>query len=278
MKKLFWPSIFCFAVLGFLIFGAQQTFADTPKFNNVSSDDFNSVMKDFSALSAYSSVSGASGRGSLFGFEVGLLGSVTSTPNLNTVAQKADSTLSLPQLPSAGVLAALTIPMGVSFEFIFLPSTTVSNLNYQQYGGAVQYKIMSLPLDLSAKVHYTKTLFNFDQVVNNASTGNQPVNATINFDDTHVGGDLMVGKDLIFIEPYVGLGYEAASANLGLTGSTTASIFAPAFTSAQSASSSPSSVRLLAGVEFKLLLLRIGAEYLHVYDTNRYNFKLSAGF
>ena len=278
MKKPFLPSVCRFVVFGFLILGVHQASAGTPNFNNVSSDDFNSVMKDFSALSAYSSTSGASGRGSILGFEVGLLGSLTSTPNVNTVAQKADSTLSIPQLPSAGILAALSIPMGLSFEFIFLPSTTLNNLVYQQYGGAIQYKIMSLPVDLSVKAHYTKTLFNFAEVVNNASTGNQPVNTTINFDDTHVGGDLMIGESLMIVEPYVGIGFETASANLGLTGSTTANIFAPAFTSAQSASSSPSSVRFLAGLEFKLLLVRIGAEYLHVYDTNRYNFKLSAGF
>jgi hypothetical protein len=275
------PNFMKFLVLGLvmgLMGAANQALADSPKFNNLSSDDFNSIMKDFSALSSYSSVSGASGRGSLLGFEVGLIGSVTSTPNVDAVAKKADSSLSIPQLPSAGVLAAISIPMGLSFELMFLPQTTVNNLNYQQFGGAVQYKILSLPIDLSVKAHYTKTQFNYSQVVNNYSTAFTNVNTTINFDDTLIGGDLMVGKDLVFLEPYVGVGYESAKANLGVTGSSTATIFAPSYTSAQSASASPSSSRFLVGVEFKLLLIRLGAEYLRAYDTNRYNAKLSVGF
>lgn len=264
-------------IFGFVV-SANQSFADSPKFNNLSSDDFNNIMKDFSALSSYSSVSGASGRGSIFGFEVGVIGGVTSTPNVNTVAKNADTSLSIPQLPSAGVLAAISIPMGLSFELIFLPQTTVNNLNYQQFGGAIQYKILSLPIDLSLKAHYTKTQFNYSQVVNNSSTAFTNVNTTINFDDSLVGADLMVGKDLLFLEPYIGVGYESAKANLGVTGSSTATIFAPSYTNAQSASSSPSSARFLAGVEFKLLLIRLGAEYLRAYDTNRFNAKLSVGF
>jgi hypothetical protein len=274
MKKLL---VFLNVFLGFLIL-PNQSFADSPKFNNLSSDDFNNIMKDFSALSSYSSVSGASGRGSLFGFEVGVIGGVTSTPNVNSVAKNADSSLNIPQLPSAGVLAAISIPMGLSFELIFLPQTTVNNLNYQQMGGAVQYKILSLPIDLSVKAHYTKTQFNYSQIVNNSSTAFTNVNTTINFDDTLFGGDLMAGKDLIFFEPYVGVGYETAKANLGVTGSSTATIFAPSYTSAQSASSTPSSARFLAGIEFKLLLIRLGAEYIRAYDTNRFNAKLSVGF
>ncbi len=282
MKKflgLFNPNwLFKAAIIFGFVVSANQSFADSPKFNNLSSDDFNNIMKDFSALSSYSSVSGASGRGSIFGFEVGVIGSVTSTPNVNSVAKNADPSLSIPQLPSAGVLAAISIPMGLSFELMFLPQTTVNNLNYQQFGGAIQYKILSLPLDLSVKAHYTKTQFNYSQVVNNSSTAFTNVNTTINFDDALVGADLMVGKDLLFLEPYIGVGYESAKANLGVTGSSTATIFAPSYTNAQSATSSPSSARFLAGVEFKLLLIRLGAEYLRAYDTNRFSAKLSVGF
>jgi len=261
-----------------LCLSGNTALASSLQFTNLSSDDFNSLMKDLSAYSSYSSVSGASGRGSIFGFEVGLLGSLTSTPNVNSLVQKVDSTQNIPQLPGAGVLAAVSIPMGLSFELVFLPQTTVSNLNFQQVGGAVQYKVLDFPVSVSVKAHYTKTQFNFSQVINNASTGNLPVNATVNFDNTLLGGDLMVGKDLIFFEPYAGVGFESASANLGVTGSTTANVFAPAFTAAQTANSTPSSARFLVGVEFKLLLIRLGAEYLSAYGTSRYNLKLSAGF
>lgn len=43
--------------------------ASTPNFQNITEGDFTSIMNDFSALSSYTSVSGASGRGSIFGFE-----------------------------------------------------------------------------------------------------------------------------------------------------------------------------------------------------------------
>ncbi len=255
------------AFVGFCSVGAN---AGTPNFSNLTSTDFNSVMNDFSALSSYSSVSGASGRGSIFGFEIGIVGSLTSTPNANTVAQKTDSTISIPTLPNAGILGAISIPMGLSFEVIFLPKNTFNGLSFQKVGAAVQYKLLDFPVSIAAKLHYTSTKFEFNEVLNS-------VNSTVSFDDSIYGIDLMAGKDLIFLEPYVGLGYATSNANLGVSG-TVSSIFAPSFTAAQSANASPSSARVLVGVNFKLLLINLGAEYLRTFGTDSLNFKLSAGF
>ncbi len=266
MKKQF-GFLSSILAIGFM---ASNVFAAAPNFANLSSNDFNSVMNDFSALSSYSSVSGASGRGSIFGFEVGIVGSLTSTPNANTVAQKTDPTISIPSLPNAGILAAISIPMGLSFEVIFLPKNTFNGLSFQKVGAAVQYKLLDLPISIATKLHYTTTKFDFSEVLNG-------VNTTVSFDDSIYGIDLMAGKDLIFIEPYVGLGYATANANLGVSG-TVSSIFAPSFTAAQSANATPSSARVLVGVNFKLLLINLGVEYLRTFGTESYNFKLSAGF
>ncbi len=259
--------------LGFLaiiILTCANVFASSPNFSNLSSSDVTSVMNDFSALSSYTSVSGASGRGSIFGFEVGVVGGLTSTPNVNSVAQKTDPNASVPMMPSAGLLGAISIPMGLSFEVVLLPKYTANGVNLQKYGGAVQYKIIDFPISLSVKGSYTKTSLDFTEVISGG-------NATINFDDTVMAVDLMAGKDLIFFEPYVGLGYASANGNLGVTG-TASSIFAPSYTSAQSTNVTPSSARILVGVNFKLLIINLGAEYLRTFGTNAFNFKLSAGF
>ncbi len=259
-----------FALLLIIGLSGVNVLAAAPNFSNLSSSDFSSVMNDFSALSSYTSVSGASGRGSIFGFEVGVIGSLTSTPNANSVAQKTDPSVSLPSLPSGGLLGAISIPMGISFEVVFLPKVTVSGLSVQKFGAAVQYKLLDLPLSISVKAHYTSTKFQFNEVLSG-------VDSTISFDDSIYGVDLMAGKDLIFFEPYVGLGYAAANANLGVSG-TVSSIFAPSFTASQSANATPSSARVILGVNFKLLLISLGAEYLRTFGTDSLNFKLSAGF
>lgn len=244
--------------------------ASTPNFQNLTSDDFNSIMNDFSALSSYTSVSGASGRGSIFGFEVGLLGSLTQSPNVNSVAQKTDSSVSIPMVPNVSLLGAISIPGGLGFEVILLPKFTYNGMNLQQFGGAIQYQIIDFPVSITVKAHYTKTTFDFSEFLGGS-------NATVKFDDTIYGADLMAGKDLIFFEPYVGLGYASANANLAVTG-TSSSIYAPSYTSSQTANAMPSSSRILVGVNFKLLLISIGAEYLRTFSTDRYSFKLSAGF
>jgi len=257
------------ALLCAMILSAEKALASTPNFTNVTSSQFTSIMNDFSAYSSYTSVSGASGRGSVFGFEVGLIAGLTSTPNVNSVAQQTDPSASVSMIPNASILAAISIPMGLSFELVFLPSNTFDGVSYQQYGGAVQYKLLSLPFNLAAKAHYTKTDFNFGENLSG-------VNTTVSVDNKLFGADLIASMGLLVIEPYLGVGYETASASMGVTG--TNSIFSSAFTTSESASASPSSARVFIGADINLLLLTIGAEYLHAYGTSRYNLKLSAGF
>ncbi len=253
-----------------LIMTSVNALASTPNFQNITEGDFTSIINDFSALASYTSVSGASGRGSVFGFEVGLIGSLTQTPNINSVVQKTDSSISIPQMPNAGLLGAISIPGGLGFEVVLLPKYTYNGVNLAQYGGAIQYKLLDFPISISLKAHYTKTAFDFTQNLNGGS-------ATVKFDDSIYGADLMAGKDLIFLEPYVGLGYASANASLGVSG-TASNIYSPSYTTSQTSSASPSSARVLVGVNFKLLLISLGAEYLRTFGTDRYSFKLSAGF
>ena len=248
-------------------------------FKNITSDDFSKLNNELSAYSSYSSVSSAAGSTIRdIGFEIGLIGNLTLTPNINTIVEQTDPTIGFPRLPGGALLVAVSLPMTFKIEVLLLPQISFNDLSYQQFGVAVQYRILSAPLTTVLKAHITKTASSFTEILSNASTQNLPTNIQVNFEDTLLGLDLITSQNFVFAEPYFGLGYETANANLDVSGSTTASIFAPAFTTAQTAGTNPTSLRILIGAEFKLLSARLGAEYLRAFETNRFNIKLSLAF
>src|SRR6185437_8257330 len=90
--------------------------ADTPVFENLTTDDYKNVVRDISSAWSYTSVSGASSLGRLFGFEVGLVAGGGDSPKIHDLSKQADSNLDISELPSAGVYGALSIPFGLTAE------------------------------------------------------------------------------------------------------------------------------------------------------------------
>ena len=127
---------------------------------------------------------------------------------------------------------------------------------------------IDLPVDLAIKLHTTKSEFEFESVVSS-------VNTKYKFDNTVMGLTAFVSKDLIFAEPYVGLGVVNGEGELSASGT---AVFDPSYTSAVSASKKTSSTLLLIGSDFKLLVLKLGVEYARLFDTDRYSAKLSFFF
>ena len=90
------------------------------------------------------------------------------------------------------------------------------------------------------------------------------------------GLNLTAGADLLFLEPYLGVGWVKTSADLSYQGST--SIFDNTFTSGDQANTKLSSTHLFGGLQFSFFLIHLSAEYAYVFDTHKYTGKLSFYF
>ena len=78
----------------------------------------------------------------------------------------------------------------------------------------------------------------------------------------------------MLVEPYFGLGFVSAKGNL----SANTSIFNPSFTTDTSASGSRSGALWMLGAELKLVVVKIGLEYMNVFNTSRVAGKVSFYF
>lgn len=274
MRSLRW-----IAVLSFITTTAN---AAVPSFNSITSADYDKIVKELSANFAYSSVTPASSLGGLWGFEFGLVGGLTKTPEILALVKKNNSTFDQEKFPHGGAMLRVGIPLGFTAEAIVFPKRTISSLKIGQTSGAAQWTITDvffsdLPVNLALKGFYSKTTMSYGQVINNSTTANTNVNATISFDDTLYGGQFLVSKKLLVFEPYLGLGYVHAKGDLGISAATApnASFFAAG---GSSASTTPTSGQLLAGLDIKLFFFTLGAEYQRAFGTSSYNGRVSFRF
>lgn len=214
-----------------------------------------------------------SSMGSIFGFEVGLVAGTTKSPGLNTQVQSVSSSTSAPAIPHAGLVAAVTIPFGITFEAVYLPKLTIGDLTYQQYAGAVKWTFTDgwvLPVNIAARGFLAKSTLSFVETFPSTS-----IVTTISNDTSVQGVQLLASPKLIpIIEPYVGVGMITATGTL--SSSAAVSIFS--FTSALSASSSLSTTQLLAGLDIRALLFGFGIEWSRAFGNDSYTGKLSLKF
>jgi hypothetical protein len=234
--------------------------------------DFKKLVGDFSANSLHTSVSGAGTLGDIFGVEVGLIGGLTNTPELDKLVKEASPGNKAEQLPHAELIAMVSVPLGFTIEAGFVPKVGNDDFKYQNLSLAAKWTpttlFFELPLDLAIKAHMTKTEVEAQSVVSS-------VNTTYKFENNLVGLTAFASKDFIFAAPYIGFGMVKAEGDLTANG---AAVFDPSYTASASASEKDDSTLLLVGSEFKLLVLKLGVEYARMFDTDRYTAKFSFYF
>ncbi len=262
-----------------LFIASSAAFGAGPGFTNLTQDDFDKVINELSANSTFHSVTGAGSLGSVFGVEVGLVGGLTNTPEINRLSKTVDASADVGRLPHASLLAAVSVPLGFTGELLVFPSVSVGDIKYQQFGGAIKWtatEALVLPFNLAARAFITKNEIAFKQTLNNATTGNVPVEVTVTQENSQTGLQLLVSPNLPVFEPYAGIGMVSAKGKVAMTGATTGTIFG--FTSAQNAESSPSSTQYLLGLNVNLLILNLGIEYSRAFGTDSYNAKFGFKF
>ncbi len=254
-----------------LLFVGLNVNAD-PSFSNLTASDFESITKEVSANFAHSPILGASKMGSILGFQVGLIGAQTGTPNTDAIVKRSGGS-GLPFLYNAGVLAAIGIPMGIAFEAVLIPKLTTSGASVSSNSFAVKMNINDvipvLPINLALRAFYSNASFDFAQTVSS-------VNVSVSNKTKVTGIQLLLSPMLPVFEPYVGIGLLSGTNELSVTGSNP--IFDPAYSTSQSETKTVSATQIIAGADVNLLIMKIGAEFTQSFGASRTAVKLAFGF
>jgi hypothetical protein len=259
-------SFFLLISLGF------SATAQNLEFDDLSQEDLEDVMEEFSANFHHTSVSGAGSLGRLFGFEIGLIGGISKTPRIDALVKEQDASKDAEQIPHGRILGALTVPFGITAELGFVPKVGGEDFKFDTYSLAAKWTVTDvfltdLPVSLGVKGHLTQVNLDFKQPVSGVDTD-------VSVEDTITGLQFLVSKNFLIVEPYAGIGYLMADGKIDVAGSST--IFD--FTTSQSASTDSSGMQFLVGAELKLLVFKAGIEYSKQFDTDRYSMKLAVYF
>ncbi len=257
-------------LLSTLILVSGWAQAATLAFDQLTEEQTKSIIKEFSANFTQTSVSGASPLGDIFGFEIGVIGGLTTTDEIDKLAKSADPSLTVDKLPHASLVALVTVPFGVTLEANLVPEVGSDDFKFSNMGLAAKWSLTSsvieLPLSLALKAHYMKTKLKFKQTVSS-------VDANVDFDDTVTGAMLMVSKKFVFVEPYFGYGMVSGNGDFSVQGTTQ---FFQSGVSNYSAKQTGS--HLVLGAELGLLIFKVGAEYAQLFGTSRYTAKVALSF
>lgn len=238
----------------------------------VDESDFKKIIGDFSANSLHTSVSGAGTLGDIFGFEIGLVGGITKTPEIDRIVKENSPGESAEQIPHGELIGILTVPLAITVEAGFVPKVGSDEFKYSTWTLAGKWTptelFFELPVDLAVKAYVTEASID-------ASTTISGVPTDYSFDNSLMGITGFVSKDFIFAAPYFGFGMVNAKGELSATGT---AVFDTTYTASQSASEKDSSSVIILGSEFKLLVVKLGVEWTKVFDTDRYSAKLSFFF
>lgn len=253
-----------------MMIGASS-WAQTIPLNNLESGEFKDVVRDFSAVLHHSSVSGAGTLGTIFGFEVGLVGGITKTPGVNSVVKTVDPDAEASQIPHGELLGVLTVPAGVTVEAGFIPKVGGDDFKFGSFSAAVKWTptelfFADLPFSLAVKGQFTSAKLEFK-----ADVGGVPVPVDYTYDSTQTAFTALISKNFMILEPYFGIGMVSGKGELSAS--------TAVFTSGEfSSSESVSSMHWMVGTEVKLLVFKLGVEYANLFDTHRYTGKLAFYF
>lgn len=240
-------------------------------FDDISKKDLENIIQDFGSVFTHTSVSPASSLGEVFGFEVGVVAGLAETPEVEKLVKEVDPSTEVSFLPHAGILGAVSVPMGFKFELVFLPKMDTEDVEVDHKSFAVQWTmtdtVLPLPVDLAVKAHKSMTSMSYSQTVNSVMTD-------VDLENDVTGLMLLASKKLAIFEPYFGIGMVKADGDMTLSGSQ--EFFN--FTDSQSATADMSGLHIVAGFNVNVLVLRLGFEAGQVFDAKRASAKLSFYF
>ncbi|MCX7675455.1 MAG: hypothetical protein N2Z70_06470 [Bdellovibrionaceae bacterium] len=237
-------------------------------FINLSKEQFEDISKDLAANFSHRSVSGAASLGATFGVEVNIFAASTSSSRLSNLS-KASGGGDLPNLYNAGLMAGVSIPFGLTFEGMLLPSLDQDGVKFSGNSLGLRWLINDvvpvLPINLALRLNQSISTFGFTQ---NTSGVNGKVDSETKVQE--VG--LYLSPKMPVVEPYVGVSYVSANSSMDFVG--TGSFF----TVGNSQSASFGSTKTVLGLSVLVPFFSFGVEYVNLFGTSGYGLKLGMSF
>jgi hypothetical protein len=183
-------------------------------------------------------------------------------------------------IPTAGLIAGLSVPLGIGAELNVIPKINGSTVSFQNTSLAVKWTftdiIPAAPVDIAMRAHGNFSELGYSSVVNNSSTGNLPVTTKASWKNSSTGYNFEVSKKFLFIEPYAGFGSVSTKTKIAVSAATTVKIFT--FSDATDYTSNNSGSHYYAGLNLNLFVVKIGAEYARIMGVTKVAAKLSMYF
>jgi hypothetical protein len=267
-------------IILFMVFLIPNAYAAIPQLFNLAQKDVDNVSKELATNFVHTIVAPASSYGKIFGFEAGLMAGMTSTPELDKISSAISSSSSVTKIPTAGLIAGLSVPMGVGAELNMIPKVTKSGVSFENTSFAVKWTFTDLiptaPFDMAVRAHGNKSILSYSSIVKNTSTGNLPVDTHATWKSSSTGYNFEMSKKLLFIEPYIGFGSVSTTTDISVSAATAVQIFT--FTNATSYKSKNSGNQYYGGLNLNLFLIKFGAEYAKIMGVTKVAGKLTLYF
>jgi len=250
-----------------------QAFAGDITLDNLTQDDVTKISKEFSANFIHTIVAPASAYGKIFGFELGVVGGITKSPNINRISKTFDSSADIPAIPHAGIALGVSVPLGFTGELSMIPSTKLGDVSLKNTSFGLKWtftELTKLPFDMAVRLHAGSSTLSYADVVDTN------VNAEVQWETSSKGANFEISKNLLFFEPYFGFGTVSTETKIGVSASTNVNIFT--FTSDQSYTSKNSGSQVYGGFNLNLFVLKIGVEAGSVMGVSKYSGKVSLYF
>jgi hypothetical protein len=134
--------------------------------------------------------------------------------------------------------------------------------------------------DNAIRFHYSTNQFSYSQVINNSSTANIPVDASIKFSNYISGVNYLIGKKFGIVEPWIGAGYVQGKSTININASGSATILNQEVsgTGSQSAQGVNRGLHYFAGVQVSLTLMTAGIECARNFNIDKCTLKTSLSF
>lgn len=244
----------------------------SPGFQGITADSTEKITKDLASIFGHRSISGAAGMGALVGFEAVLVVNNSTTPNISQVSE-ASGGGAVPNTSMVGTLLGVTIPFGITFEYLAMPRLSTSGITYSGSSASVRWLtnelIPVLPINMAVKFSSSNSEFSFEQ---NLAGINGRVTSLTGVNDVSV----YFSPKLPIVEPYVGIGLVRAVGKLGYVG--TGNIFDNSYTSSNNAEVTVNGTKTVAGVSIWLPFLSFGLEAVNQFGTTGYGAKFGINF
>ncbi len=270
MKKLLFPLLAILTV---------PAFAVDIKFDSLTKQDIEDVTTEFAANFSHTAVAAPETDG-VWGVEVGLIGGASGSPKLKGVINDAGADgKKFDTLYHAGVMARAHFPFDIFAEVTMLPEREMSDVTLSSRTASLGWNagaFFGLPLDLAVGANIGNYDIEFEQEINNASTGNVPVDSKIAMEGSSRVFWVGASKTFLFATPYVKIGLAHQDSEIDVKGQ--GSIFDTSVTGGQNAEGKKDGGYMVGGVNLQLAFFKIGAEYSQTMGVRRASGKISLDF